>query len=42
MGSYPRAVRDAQIKCLVCNAPATKTVDGDLVCVDCGRDLLES
>jgi uncharacterized Zn finger protein (UPF0148 family) len=34
-------VRDAQVKCLVCNAPAARTVDGDLVCVDCGRELME-
>jgi hypothetical protein len=36
MGRYPREVRDARIKCIPCNAPVTRTVDGDYVCVECG------
>lgn len=42
MSRYPRAVRDARIKCLACNAPAIETVDGDIVCVDCGRAVVEN
>lgn len=38
MSRYPRAARDAKIKCLQCNAPVTETVDGGYACVDCGRD----
>lgn len=41
MTRYPRSVRDAQIKCVRCNAPVTKTVEGHLVCVDCGRRLVD-
>lgn len=36
MGSYPRPVRDAAIKCIPCNAPVVRTVDDDFVCVECG------
>ena len=37
MGRYPRSARNAAIKCIACNAPVTETVDGEYVCVDCGR-----
>lgn len=40
MSRYPRAARDAKIKCLQCNAPVTETVDGGYACVDCGRNPL--
>jgi hypothetical protein len=36
MGRYPRTVRDARIKCIPCNAPVTRTVEGRYVCVECG------
>lgn len=36
MGRYPREARDAQVKCIDCNAPVVTTVDGRYVCVDCG------
>lgn len=38
MSRYPRAARDAKIKCMHCNAPVTETVDGGYACVDCGRN----
>lgn len=41
MSRYPRAVRDARIKCLHCNAPVTETIDGRWVCVDCGRRVVD-
>jgi predicted RNA-binding Zn-ribbon protein involved in translation (DUF1610 family) len=34
---YPRAIRDARIKCIACNAPVAVTVDGRYVCVECGE-----
>lgn len=37
MGRYPREARDAQVKCIDCNAPVVTTVDGRHVCVDCGE-----
>ena len=36
MGRYPRAARDARLKCIECNAPVVETVEGDYACVDCG------
>lgn len=38
MSRYPRAARDAKIKCMTCNAPVTETVDGGYACVACGRN----
>lgn len=38
MSRYPRAARDAKIKCMRCNAPVTETVDGGYACVACGRN----
>ena len=40
MGRYPREARDAQIKCIDCNAPVVTTVDGRYVCVGCGGSPL--
>lgn len=40
MGRYPRAVRDAQVKCIECNAPVVETVDGNYACVNCGAEPL--
>ncbi len=37
MGRYPRTVRDAQIKCITCNAPVVQTVENAFVCVGCGE-----
>lgn len=42
MGRYPRAAREAAVKCIGCNAPAVRTVGGEYVCVDCGQSLFES
>lgn len=36
MARYPRTVRDAAIKCVACNAPVTRTVADEYVCVECG------
>ena len=36
MDRYPREARDAQVKCIDCNAPVVTTVDGRYVCVGCG------
>lgn len=36
MTRYPRAVRDACLKCIPCNAPVIETIDGQFHCVDCG------
>jgi DNA-directed RNA polymerase subunit RPC12/RpoP len=36
MSRYPRAARNAAIKCIACNAPVTETVDNEYVCVECG------
>lgn len=40
MGRYPRAARDAAVKCISCNAPAVRTVGGDYVCVECGHAVV--
>jgi hypothetical protein len=37
MATYHRRAREARVKCLPCNAPVTETMDGDYVCVECGR-----
>lgn len=42
MGRYPRAARDAVIKCIPCNAPVTETMDGTYVCVSCGESPVQS
>lgn len=36
MGRYPREARNAQVKCIDCNAPVVRTNGGKFVCVDCG------
>lgn len=41
MSRYPRAARGATIKCIGCNAPATETVDGAYVCVECGQPVVD-
>lgn len=41
MGRYPRAAREAAVKCISCNAPAVGTVSGDYVCVECGRAVVK-
>jgi hypothetical protein len=35
MDRYPRAVRDAGVKCIGCNVPVAVTVEGRYVCVEC-------
>ncbi len=42
MGRYPRAARDARLKCIECNAPVVETVEGDYACVDCGAAPIRS
>ncbi|WP_435177053.1 hypothetical protein [Halorussus sp. AFM4] len=42
MGRYPREVRDAQLKCIECNAPVVETVEGSYACVNCGSEPLRS
>lgn len=37
---YPRPVRDARVKCILCNAPVAETVDGRYVCVECGNTAI--
>ncbi len=37
MSRYPREARNARIKCIACNAPVVRTVEGEYVCVDCGE-----
>ncbi|WP_435155730.1 hypothetical protein [Haladaptatus sp. DFWS20] len=37
MGRYPRTTRDAQIKCIACNAPVVQTVENAFICVGCGE-----
>lgn len=37
MSRYPRAARNAQIKCIDCNAPVVRTTDEQYVCVACGE-----
>jgi DNA-directed RNA polymerase subunit RPC12/RpoP len=41
MSRYPPAARNAAIKCIPCNAPMTKTVEGKYVCVSCGREPIK-
>ncbi|WP_336344914.1 hypothetical protein [Halalkalicoccus ordinarius] len=41
MSRYPREARSARIKCIDCNAPVTRTTDGQYVCVECGGSPLE-
>jgi DNA-directed RNA polymerase subunit RPC12/RpoP len=41
MGRYPRTARDARIKCIPCNAPVTRTIEGKYVCVECGNSPIE-
>jgi hypothetical protein len=36
MSRYPRAAREAAIKCIPCNAPVTETVEGEYIPVECG------
>lgn len=36
MGRYPRTARNAQLKCIACNAPVVETVGGEYACVSCG------
>ncbi|KYH25839.1 hypothetical protein HAPAU_25170 [Halalkalicoccus paucihalophilus] len=40
MSRYPREARSARIKCIACNAPVVRTVEGKYVCVDCGDSPL--
>ncbi|MFC7082122.1 hypothetical protein [Halorussus caseinilyticus] len=40
MGRYPRKARGAQVKCIECNAPVVKTIDGRFACVSCGSEPL--
>jgi predicted RNA-binding Zn-ribbon protein involved in translation (DUF1610 family) len=42
MDRYPRAVRDAGVKCIGCNAPVAVTVAGRYVCVECGESLVKA
>lgn len=42
MGRYPREVRDAQLKCIDCNAPVVRTVEGAYVCVSCGGSPIKA
>lgn len=41
MARYPRGARGARIKCITCNAPTTETVTDDVVCVECGRLVID-
>ena len=42
MGRYPREVRDAQLKCIDCNAPVVRTIEGEFVCVSCGESPIKA
>jgi predicted RNA-binding Zn-ribbon protein involved in translation (DUF1610 family) len=42
MGRYPRAARDARLKCIECNAPVVETVEGSYACVDCGASPISA
>ena len=42
MSRYPRAIRDARLKCIACNAPVAESVDGRYVCVECGESPIRS
>jgi len=37
---YLRSVRSSRVKCTPCNAPAAETIDGDYVCVECGKTVM--
>lgn len=37
MGRYPRAARNAKMKCVDCNAPVVETAGDEYVCIDCGE-----
>jgi predicted RNA-binding Zn-ribbon protein involved in translation (DUF1610 family) len=41
MSRYPRPAREARYKCVSCNAPLTRTVEGGYVCVECGDTPIE-
>ena len=41
MSRYPRAARNARVKCIECNAPVVETTDGGFVCVDCGDSPIQ-
>jgi predicted RNA-binding Zn-ribbon protein involved in translation (DUF1610 family) len=41
MSRYPRDARNAQMKCIDCNAPVVKTTDEEFVCVDCGSSPVQ-
>ena len=41
MSRYPKSARAASLKCIACNAPITRTVEGTYVCVDCGESLVK-
>lgn len=42
MGRYPRSVRSTTVKCVDCNAPATETIEGAYVCVECGQPAIQA
>lgn len=42
MGRYPRAARDARMKCIECNAPVVETVEGSYACVSCGSSPISA
>ena len=37
MSRYPKSVRAASVKCVECNAPVVRVVDGTYGCVKCGQ-----
>lgn len=42
MNEYSREARVAVVKCIDCNAPVVRTIDGAFVCVDCGDSPIRS
>lgn len=42
MSRYPRSVRNAQVKCIDCNAPVARTVEEEYVCVECGESPIRA
>ncbi|MFB6165668.1 MAG: glycosyltransferase family 2 protein [Haloarculaceae archaeon] len=40
MSGYADSAKDAAVKCIGCNAPVTRTIDGEYVCVECGESLI--
>lgn len=42
MTRYPRAARNAALKCVPCGAPLVRTTDDRYVCVECGETPIES